>query len=664
VAVLLAGAAGLVAAVILLRSTQGGMPSERTAPPPTIAVAPTTVARFADPGVVLPEPGPPPDTVGDVQSEAGDRMLRLRWAQAVSGIAPRGAAGFEVRWGRPGAPDRTMLVAAPELELRGLTNGERYDAEVRSVDAFGRRSAPRVGSGVPEPGPPDPSRATLTGLYDDFRTEIAPDPARWAVQRIGPNCLRAGPGSGQEDDRLVLDLRCGSAEAVLRTRVPLRLSDGLTDGPVFGRIMVITDGPIPGGELSISMVPGPVPMLGVAAGSNLPPRPEPGSAVEDTGLPPGTIRAVITASGAAIVTGPGVPRTPAATPTEPTAPTESIVSPTGVLASPGVTARWDLQLATDGVTLRRDGDLAASGDVRPNWQEATVLIGFAAPPGDSARVHVDAIGFSGEPSEPPNVVDVVGVIAGDTAYPQTAAGPSRRSLSATASAQSARLQVVAGPTARCVEDDLTADFEGPSLPLRPAVLRGAPARGPYCPLVADLTPELMDRLRGGTLRTPVVRSAEGRGLPVSGVLEVTYPPGVVVTREPVTDPPGPPPDGGHNRLAHLSAELRNAAGERLVDGQPVARGRVVLDVSLDGLAGQRETGELAGMAGIEVRLDNQLVAGLPTTSDGPAPAGNYQFALSASRLRAGSHVIELRVYGVVSGTRPRGLWLSFQIAPG
>jgi hypothetical protein len=654
-AVLLAGAAGLAVAVVLLRSTQGSAPSERSAPPPTIAVAPTTVARFADPGVVLPEPGAPPDTVGDVRSEAGDRMLRLRWAQAVSGITPRGATGFEVRWGRPGALDRTMLVAAPELELRGLTNGERYDAEVRSVDAFGRRSAPVVASGVPQPGQPDPSRATLTGLYDDFRTETAPDSARWAMQRTGPNCLRAGPGSGEEDDRLVLDLRCGSAEAVLRARVPLRL----TGGPVLGRIMVITDGPVPGGELSISMVPGPVPMLGVAAGGHLL-GPAPGTAVEDAGLPPGTIRAVITAGGAAIVAGPGVPRTPAAAPAGP------IVGPTAVLASPGVTARWDLQLATDGVTLRRDGELAASGDVLPDWREATVLIGFAAPPGGSARVHVDAIGFSGEPSEPPNVVDIVGVIAGDTAYPRTATGPGplRRTLGATASAQSARLQVVAGPSGRCVEDDLTADFEGSSLPLRPAVLGGAPAGGPYCPLVADLTPELMDRLRGGTLRTPVVRSAEGSGLTVSGVLAVTHPPGVVVTREPVTDPPGPPPAGAHHRLAHLSAELRNAAGERLVDGEPVPRGRVVLDVSLDGLAGQRETGELAGMAGIEVRLDNQLMAGLPTTGDGPAPAGNYQFALSASRLRAGSHVIELRVYGVVPGTRPRGMWLSFQIAPG
>ena len=650
VALLLAGTVGLVGAVVLLRSTQSGVPHERELPPPSIAVAPTTVVKFADPVVVLPEPGERPEAVGDVQSEVADRTLRLRWAQAVSGVTPRGATGFEVRWGRPGALDNVMLVAAPEVELRGLTNGERYDAEVRSVDAFGRRSAPVRGTGTPQPQPPDPDRATLTGLYDDFSTDTAPDPVRWAVQRVSRSCLRTGPGSGREDGRLVLDMRCGSAENELRARVPMHLSAG----PVLGRLTVITDGPIPGGQLSIAVVPGPVTMLGVAAAGNLP-RSEPGKAVEDPALPQGTIRAMVTADGAAITAAPGTPRTPAPAAT---------AGLTPVLGAPGVTSRWDLQLATDGVTLRRDGDLVASGDVLPSWQEATVLVGFAAPPGDSARVHVDAIGFSGQPGSPPNVVDIGKVIAGDVSYPPGAAGPSRGSFSAAPGAGSARLQVVAGPTDRCAENSMSADFESVTVPLHPAVPGGAPAGGPYCPYVAEFTAELMDRLRGGQLTTPVIRSAERAGLSVFGLLEVTYPPGVAVNRQPATDPPGAPPDGEQHRLAHLSAELRNAAGERLVEGDPVPRGRVVLAVSLDGLAGQRETGELAGIAGIEVRLDGKLIAGLPTTSDGPAAAGDYQFGLSASRLSAGSHVLELRVLGSQSGTRPRGLWLSFQVAPG
>jgi hypothetical protein len=37
--------------------------------------------------------------------------------------------------------------------------------------------------------------------------------------------------------------------------------------------------------------------------------------------------------------------------------------------------------------------------------------------------------------------------------------------------------------------------------------------------------------------------------------------------------------------------------------------------------------------------------------------------MTVSRLNPGSHVIELRVLGAVSGTRPRGLWLTFQVSP-
>lgn len=651
VALLVAASLGLVGAVVLLRNTQGGV-AGRELPPPTIALAPTTVSAFADPVVTLPEPGKPPDPAGEVRSEPGDRTLRLRWAQAVAGQPPRGAAGYELRWGRPGALTNTMLVAAPEVELHGLTNGERYDAEVRSVDAFGRRSAPARGSGTPQPRPPDPARAELTGLYDDFRGDDAPDPRRWAVQRSGRNCLRTGPGSGIEDDRLVLDLRCGSSEGVLRARAPLTLTASGAGGEL-GRVMVVTDGPVPGGELSIALVPGPVTSLGVAAGA-APNGAQPGRAVEDAMLPAGTIRAVITADGAAIAAGPGTPRT-----TNP-APGGGL---TGVSSAPGVTAVWDLRLRTDGVTLRRNGELAASGDVLPGWQQATVLVGFAAPPGDSARVHVDAIGFSGTPATPPNVVDVPGATAGDVVYAPDTAEPQRHQFAAASGVQSARLQVLAGPTVQCPENSVFADFAAANLTLLAAVPGGLPARGPYCPYVAELSPPLLDRLRNGQLSSPVIRSNANPGVSITGGLELTYPPGAPVVRKPATESPGPPPGGELHRLAHLSAELLNAAGERMVPGDPVPPGRIVVDVVLDGLAGQRETGELAGIAGIELELDGKPVAGLPTVNGGAAVAGHYQFGLSASRLSPGSHVLQLRVLSSESGIRPRGLWLSFQVKP-
>ncbi|HEY0639286.1 MAG TPA: hypothetical protein VGD67_16670 [Pseudonocardiaceae bacterium] len=653
VALLLAGAVGLTAAVVLLRQTQEtGGTQENSAPLPTIAVLPTTVPRLADDGVVLPEPGERPGSVGQVQVRSGDRTLRLRWGQAVTGVTPSGAAGYDVRWGRPGALDNRMLVAASEVELRGLDNGERYDVEVRSVDGFGRHSEPTTGDGTPERREADPLRGALTGLYDNFSGDDAPNPQLWAVHRGGSRCLRAGAGTEQEDDRLVLDLRCGSSEGVLRARVPLRLDQGT----VLGRVVVVTDGPIPGGALSIALVPGPVTSLGVGAGSRQPST-GPGVAVEDPALPPGTIRAVVTAEGAHITAGPGTPRTTSPAPTDELTP---------VLGSPGVTARWDLQLTTNGVTLRRDDELAASGDVVPGWTEATVLVGFSASPGDSARLHVDAIGFSGAASTPPNVVDLPGVLAGDVAAPPPSPDrehPRRPPLDAAPDAVSAQLQVTATETPVCLPGDLTADFgNGLVLPLAPPVPGAAPPTGPACPLAAELTPELLALLRDGTLTPPLVRSTSGAGVAVGGTLAVTYPPGLTVRRSPATDPPGPPPRGDRHRIAHLSAELRNAAGAELVQGSPVPRGRTVLQVTLDGLAGQRETGQLGGVAGLEVHLDRVLIAGLPTVGDGPAPAGVYRFGLSAARLSPGSHVLEVRVLGSESGARPRTFSLSFEVA--
>src|SRR5215207_8242100 len=246
---LLAGVIGVVLAVVVLRQTEQTAPSGRGNVPTTFRPAPTTVQEQAEPGIVLPAAGEPPADAGTVQTDAGDGRLRLRWGRAVSGHSPDRAAGYQVSWGLQGRIDRHMLVAAPELELRGLSNGTRYDIEVRSIDAFGQRSAPVRGSGVPAPGKADPWGRAFTGLHDDFRGVTAPDPTRRAVQRIGSNCLRAGPGEGEEAGRFVLELHCGSSTAVLRSRIPLKL----TGGDVRARIGLVTDAPIPGGQVSISL---------------------------------------------------------------------------------------------------------------------------------------------------------------------------------------------------------------------------------------------------------------------------------------------------------------------------------------------------------------------------------------------------------------------------
>lgn len=650
---MLAGIIAVALAVVLLRQTQESAPGRSI--PTTPRPAPTAVEQRAEPGIVLPVAGDPPAAADAVRIDAGDSRLRVRWGPAVSGSVPRGATGYNVSWGPDGRLDRHLLVAASELELRGLTNGTRYDVEVRSIDAYGQRSPPVRGSAVPAVGEPDPWRQEFTGLYDEFRSGPVPDPDRWAVQRLTNGCLRAGPGQDEETGRLVLEVRCGSATAVLRARIPLRL----TGGDMLARIGLVTDGPIPGGQVAISLVPGPVAMLGTTPESSLRPT-EPGHAAEDLNLPPGTIRAVIDAGQAEIVTGPSVPRTPVSA--------DRPVTST-VLGSPGVTSRWELELASGGVALRRDGQLAAAGNVLPDWTEATVLFEFTAPPGEIARLHLDAIGFTGPPgASPPKIVDIPDAVTASRIYmADVEPGPDTRTLPAIPG-QSARLHTVIGPVRDCHRADLVADFGGPLVPMAPAMPGAAPAGGPYCPLVAELPANLLDLLRRGVLHTPFLRlrvltaESPGYSMPVAGgFLEITLAPDAAVDRAPVVPPPSPRPVSAQNRLPQLSAELRNAAGNALVPGLPVERGRLVLDVTLDGLTGQHTTGQVGGVAGIQILLDDHIVAGLPTTRDGPAVGGSYQFGISLNSLNPGGHVIEARVYGTESGTRPHSIWINFQL---
>ena len=644
---LLAGAIGVVLAVVVLRETEQSAPSSRGNVPTTFRPAPTTVEELAEPGIVLPTAGEPPADAGTVQADAGDGRLRVRWGRAVSGHNPDRATGYQVSWGPEGRIDRHMLVAAPELELRGLSNGTRYDVEVRSIDAFGQRSAPIRGFGVPASGKADPWSQAFTGLHDDFRGE-APDPTRWAVQRIGTNCLRAGPGEGDEAGRFVLELHCGSSTAVLRSRIPLKL----TDGDVRARIGLVTDAPVPGGQVAISLVPAPVVSLGVLPEAHLAGADQPGPTPEDPNLPPGTIRTVIGGDRATITTGLDVPRTGA-----------DLGAPgaDAVLGAPGVTSRWELQLGAAGVTLTRDGNLAAAAAVRPDWTEATVLLEFTAPPGEVARLHLDEFGFTGPSSEPPNVVEVL-----DAVHPRSYApgkpGPDTRTLPPMPAAQSAQLHVTMGPARDCAPEDLTADFGGPIVPLQPATRATIPANGPYCPLVAELPANIVDQLRRGVMHIPFLRSEIATALPVAGsFLEITSAPGIKVERPPLVQRPGPADNRERHRLPIPNVDLRNAAGEELVPGAPVERGRLVLDVALDGLTGQRVTGQAGGIAGIQVLLDNKVVAGLPTTRDGPAVGGTYRFGMATNALSPGRHVVEVRVYGTELGTRSRQIWINFNL---
>ncbi|HEU4349044.1 MAG TPA: hypothetical protein VFR35_14800, partial [Actinoplanes sp.] len=247
----LGASAVLAAAVVALRSTQPPRQPQPAAPTPTPA-GPATVVRFAADGVLLPEPGSPPGRPEAVEAfRTGADRLRVAWGPALPGGAvPDGAVGYEVRWSSPGTgASGSRLVATPEVELAGLPSL----VEVRSVDAFGRRSAPTVAA-APVAADQAVDPAVFTGLAEPFDGPFSVDSsvvgARWHLSGY-PGCVSAATSRGV----LAVDLECGADLAVLRTRSPLRLEPGLEDGgrPSRARIVLVTDAAQPTSALTVDL---------------------------------------------------------------------------------------------------------------------------------------------------------------------------------------------------------------------------------------------------------------------------------------------------------------------------------------------------------------------------------------------------------------------------
>ncbi|GAA4294551.1 hypothetical protein ACFQV2_40015 [Actinokineospora soli] len=72
----------------------------------------------------------------------------------------------------------------------------------------------------------------------------------------------------------------------------------------------------------------------------------------------------------------------------------------------------------------------------------------------------------------------------------------------------------------------------------------------------------------------------------------------------------------------------------------------MLELTLDGLGGQQLGGDLAGLAGVEVRLDRTRLAGIPTVVDGPGIGGSWRIAIDTTGLAPGRHTVEVRAVGV------------------
>ncbi|SDJ22924.1 hypothetical protein SAMN05192558_109276 [Actinokineospora alba] len=620
VAIVAGGLAVIGAAIALLRTPEPVESGPRPVPPPQ-----TTVKEFAADGIVLPAPGNPPAQPASLSVVPGPQRLLVAWGPERTGKPePDRAAGYEIRWGRGTTLTNVRLLSQPVAQLDALENGTSYQVEVRTVDAFGRRSLPAVVNAEPKA----PDNDSAWSFVDRFSSRVVPEPQRW---RLGgtSDCGRATRGEGNDGKRMVISGQCGTEPLVLRPRAPFKLRDSATDGEL-GRVVVETDHPGQAGELTIDLVPGPADLVGGPFASSQ----------EDPTLPPGSIRVRVTGEATAfaeIRAAPGMARSGVTADLSPMAPAEI-----------GITVRWEVVVRTDGVRLVRDGKVVAASDAVVAWREATVLVGFIGGP-TGLHAAVDLIAFLGAPTAAPVLV-VPPVL--DTGRSVVEAGSGLVTPSGGARVQGTtggQLRVTLVPTNRApTEDQFTVEVGGREFPARPAVAGQTPARGVRYPIVADVPADaLVLRADSDTLPIRVrgpIRRGEGAARVVSASVELAAPPGAVSAASGSgTDVPLALT---RIALARPSARFLDAAGQVIGQGGVVPRGRLVLEVTADGPGGQRLGGELAGLAGIEVRLDDQRIAGIPTVADGPGTAGVWRLAVDTTGMAAGEHVIEIKAIGV------------------
>ena len=610
--------AAVVAAVVLLRATD-----DRDGSAKDTEAKPITIEQFADSTVVLPEPDLPPTAPRQVVATVDTGHMRLSWADGLpGGTAPARAAGYEVRWHRVGGPTDVRLVSTPDTLLTRLTDGERYQVEVRSVDAYGQRSAPARTSAVPRRAE-EPWRDGLTGMYDEFTEPLSAQRPGSAWHLSGRGECRstlsgALPAMGQ-----LIETGCGSAPTVLRARQPMRLTAPTGDRGVLGRVAVVTDAAATGGQLTIDLVAGPANVVGTVSAY----RP----AERDPGLPAGTVRVVVDEDRAMVVAAPDVPVAPAAGLTPVPAPRRG----------PGVPHLFEVELTTAGVLVYQDGLLVAVGAVRPSWSAATVLLGMRGP-GRTVRVHVAAFGFTGERTTLPDVVEAPLTPATDRVL-----GPTESSSTGgfppdlLNGASSARLVTTVSMTPGLDVAGLVVQVGALTLPARPVTAVPTGMVGTALTVVADVPLPLQSassfvvRATGTTAGASVLES----------YLEIV--PGPDWRPQPGSEPDAPQ-EPTADALPDLDVTLSDASGAPLSLSILPRGSQLVVTVELNATLPQWRTGSVAGVSGIEISLDDKLIAALPTAQDGPSAGGRYTFSITVGKLPAGTHALDVRHFGTTT----------------
>jgi hypothetical protein len=589
--------------------------------------------------VVLPNPDQRPAPPANVvTTPVGWSGLRVSWADGLpGGQVPFGAAGYEVRW-RQGGESHTRLVATPDVLLNPLDGSHRVRIEVRTVDSFGRRSTPVVVDKAPPQDTGEPATAELSGMYDDFG-EPSRLNERWHLAGYR-GCVDVVSEHGHG---LPIELGCGADLAVLRARQPMTLTAPNPSGEL-GRVAVRTDSAGIGGEVTITLAPGPVNRVGVDAqrANEFPDR--------DPTLPGGTIRVGIDQSGVHVNAAPDVP---AVTP----GPLEVLPAPA---RGPGVPHLFEVVLTTSGLQVYQDGLAVAKSGVVPSWTSASVLFGFRGPDRRRSRVHVMSAGFSGPATKVPPVNEVL-VNPGtqrvlDLTEQSPQLGIARKPLTTAASARLVATITMAGGMD---PNGVVVQFGDLRVAAKPVVAAPSSEEGAAVTVAADV-PALFLGASGADSITPFVLRAPGASQQVRLVetyLEVTP---IGGGRPPAQDlKPGRPP--GPDVLPSIDAVLCNSAGEPLTTTVIPRRGQVVLKVSLDPSATQWETGAIDGVQGFQVWLDGRLIASVPTHTDGPGLGGDHVVSIATAGIPKGPHVMEVREYAMDGSERPVSAVLNFAV---
>ncbi|MEV4311241.1 hypothetical protein [Actinocrispum sp. NPDC049592] len=436
-------------------------------------------------------------------------------------------------------------------------------------------------------------------LIDQFDGKVVPDPARWQLA-YNAACAHMTRGAGEDARRMVISAACGNESVALRSRTPLRLNNKA------GRVMIETDAPGAAGEMTLDLVPGPADLIETTTRS---------------GPPPGTLRVRITPTSLEV---------PGAQPIQ--------IDP----LQTGLSTRWEFALAADGIRVWRNGSLVGSGPAVPAWNEATPLFSFTGPANGLTFVAIDALGLSNADTPafvpPPRITTTPRPSAAAVKMPGQLGGQLRMTI------RSSYGEAMPGP--------FTVTIGQQTFPAEPAVAGQQFESGLRFPVVANLPADAV-----------VVNDRNELSLQLHSATPNLAPQLVHAALELVPDPAMPvkvttadePMERPKPTLPLTTATLLDASGGKIESGHASPRGRVILDITTTA------DGPVAGLAGVEVWVDNKRIAGLATNRDGPGIGGHWRLALNTAGFPPGIRDLELKAISTDGVTSPQFTTIPWQI---